>query len=73
VITMPFLRDTNSSREVNKKLKKQHECCVNNVYDIAYSDFLEAAYLLQVLRKKVVRLEPLIFFSEPPPPRGDWI
>jgi len=53
-----ILKNLCSNREVNKKLKKQHVCCVDNVYDVVDSYFLEAAYLLQVLRKKVVRLEP---------------
>ena len=61
ILSHRVLENLCSGHEVNKKLTKQHDCCLNNVHDVAYSDFLEAAYLLQVLRKKVVRLEPLIF------------
>jgi len=56
-----ILENVCSGREVNKKMKKQHVCCINNVYDVVDSDFLEAAFLLQMFQKKVVRLEQWIF------------
>ena len=40
-----------SGREVNKKLMKQYVHCIQNVYDVVDSDFLEVAKLLQLLRK----------------------
>ena len=40
-----------SAREVNKKLRKQYVHCIQNVYDVADSRFLEGANLLQLLGK----------------------
>jgi len=40
-----------SGREANNMLRKLCVYCIPNVYDVVDSDFLEGAYLLQVLRK----------------------
>ena len=40
-----------SAREVNKKLRKQYVHCIQNVYGVVDSRFLEGASLLQLLRK----------------------
>ena len=40
-----------SGREANMMRMKQCVYCIRNVYDVVDLDFLEGAYLLQVLRK----------------------